>query len=298
MNNYNDENIIYCNHCGSANKRSAVVCAECDKDIHTKYRPFYDFLKKHTGDELKGTLTDSLFSCIKNFLFSHLYGVSLSVMIVASSVSAIYAAEPHIDKVSDVKTAPVQTAVNAPVQSEEEPEPTPPLGEDDFYDFDHLLSNYDAFADMLRPSEAYWDTSAGEYGSASELYAENNIDGFSYGGVHELISNPIPMYSIDTDPALSDVSDTYADLFSDRYVDTSSAVQGENCSSNVAKSLLDDGYRVAECNYVLCEAAGDYDYSTHSGAGFEKKLVYRFVFVEHEGKWYIADDRLIQRINV
>lgn len=297
MNTYKDEEIIYCNHCGSADKRSAVVCTECGKNIHIKYRPFYDFLKKHTGDEIKGTLTDSLFSYIKNFLFSHLYGVSLSVMIVASSVSAIYAAEPHIEKVTEIKKAPVQTVVSAPAEVEEV-EPPKPLSEDDFYYFNHLLSNYDAFADMLRSSESYWDTSAGEYGSASELYAENNIDGFSYGGVHELISNPISMYSIDGDPALSDINDIYSDYFSDRYLDTSSALQGEGCSSSVAKALFDDGYRVAECNYVLCEAAGDYDYNSHSGSGYEKKLVYRFVFVENDGNWYIADDRLINRVNM
>lgn len=287
-----NEDIKYCNHCGSANKKSAVVCTECGKNIHTKYKPFYDFLKKHTKDNIKETIADSAFSLIKKFLFSHMYGVSLSVMIVASSVSTIYAMTPHIEKVTEVKTAAVVSEVAKPDETVQ----APPLSEDDLYDFDYLTSNYDAFVDTIRASESYWDTSGMYYSSAGEMYAENNIAGFNYGGVHEMISNPIPMHSLDLDPRFND--EPLENLYSDRYIDSGSAVQGEECSSDVAKTLHSQGYRVAECNYVLCEAEGEYDYNTHSGTGIAKKLVYRFVFVEHEGNWYIAEDRLIDRVNV
>lgn len=291
MNINQNEDIKYCNYCGSANRKSAVVCVECKKNIHIKYKPFYDFLKKHTRDDIKGTISDSAFSCIKKFLFSHLYGVSLSVMIVASSVSTIYATTPYIEKVTEVKTA----YVYEPTETEEEAE-IPPLNEDDLYDFYHLSGNYDAFVDELRASEPYWDTDASVYGSVSEMYAENNIDGFNYGGVHEMISNPIPMYTLDVDPAFADAA--FTQICSDRYLDNKSALQGEQCTSSVAKILHSAGYRVAECNYVLCEAEGEYNFNTRAGGNVIKKLVYKFVFVEHEGDWYIVEDRLVDRVNV
>lgn len=294
MNNIQMNEIKYCTHCGSANKKSAVICCECDRKIRNTYRPFYDFLKKHTKDDITGTVTDTLFSCLKEFLMSHVYGVALSVTIVATAVSAVYSAEPHIEKTTEAKTI----SVTGQQVIEEEEEETIPLNADDLDNFEHIATNYDAFVDMLRPSESYWDTSGSEYSSASQLYAENNISGFAYGGIHEMISNPIPMYMLDEDPNYNDDELEYNKFSSDRYLDTSSAVSGENCTTQIAKTLHNDGYRVAECNYVLCENAGEYDFDTHTGTGFAKKLVYRIVYVEHEGKWYIADDRLVSRENI
>ena len=282
-----NEDIHYCTHCGAANKKSAVVCIDCEKKVITKYRPFYDFLKKRIKDEATGKITDSLFSLIKKFLFSHAYGVLISVSIVASVTANVYSI-PDIPKVSEKKTASIS------LQQIEEPEEiieTVPLSDDDLYTFDHIISNYDGFADTLRSSDSYWEESD-YYSSASELYAENNIEGFSFGGVHEMIENPIDMYSLDYD---SEMMDNYQSFYSDRYFDESSFVTGDACSTDIAKRLISDGYRVAEGNYILKELAGEYNYDTHSGLGAEKKLVYRVVFVEDGGEWYMAEDRLIER---
>ena len=134
------------------------------------------------------------------------------------------------------------------------------------------------------------------YGAPAEMYAETNIENFPYVGVHEMVSNAIPMYMLDEDPNFADMD--YSHVYSDRYSDNSSAVTGAACTSELAKKLHEDGYRVAECNYVLCEAEGEYSYETHTGSNVVKKLVYKFVYVEHEGEWYIAEDRLIHRQNV
>lgn len=294
MNDIMQSEIQYCNHCGSANKKSSVQCSECEKKIHTSYRPFYDFLKKHTKESLADTVKDTVFSYIKNFLLSHIYGTVLTVTIVATTVSAVSAATPYIEKVSEPKTAVTQTASGQ--QPEEELPIAQPLTEDDLYDFRHLSSNYDAFVDLRRSSDGYWDQSVSYYGSASEMYAENNIEGFNYGGVHEMISNPIAMHMLDVDPNFVDYE--YSHIYSDRYSDDASAVTGETCTSAIAKTLLNDGYRVAECNYVLSEAEGEYSYDTHTGSNVVKKLVYKIVYVEHEGEWYIVEDRLIERKNV
>lgn len=282
-----NEELQYCTHCGAVNKKSAFVCIDCGKKIITKYRPFYDFLKKRIKDEAAGKITDSLFSLIKKFLFSHAYGVLISVSIVASVTATVYSI-PDIPTVSEKKTASVSAQQ---IGETEEIIETVPLSDDDFYTFDHIISNYDGFVETLRSSDAYWGQS-GDYNSASELYAENNIEGFSFGGVHEMIGNPIDMYSLDYD---SDMMDNYQSFYSDRYFDESSFVTGDACSTDIAKRLISEGYRVAEGNYILKELAGEYDYDTHRGSGAEKKLVYRVVFVEHGGEWYMAEDRLIER---
>ncbi len=289
--------IKYCTHCGSANKASAVICCECERKIINSYRPFYDFLKKHTKDDISGKITDTLFSCLKRFLMSHIYGALLSVTIVAAAVSTVYGIEPHIERISEVGNDIVASdvTVNEVVEAEPSTEEKT-LTEDDLYSFEHLTSNYDMFVDAMRTSESYWDTAQGEYGSVAELYAENNIVGFSYGGVHEMIGDPISMPDFYTDSRLDELPSVY--YASDRYSDTATAVSGESCTTEIAKKLLDDGYRVAECNYVLIEYAGetDYDFESHSGEGFMEKLVYKMVYVEHDGKWYIADDRLIEHL--
>lgn len=291
--------IKYCTHCGSANKVSAVNCCECERKIRNSYTPFYDFLKKHTKDDVSGKITDTLFSCLKKFLMSHIYGMVLSVTIVAAAVSAVYGAEPYIERISEVDNTAANNIVVDEIDKVVEEEPTPqakPLGDDDLYSFEHLSSNYDSFVDELRTSEPYWESIQADYGSASEMYAENNIEGFSYGGVHEMIGNPISMTDFYDDSRLDELASVY--YASDRFLESSTAVTGENCTTEIAKRLFADGYRVAECNYVLIEYAGesDYDFSSHSGNGFTEKVVYKIVYVEHEGKWYIADDRLLEHV--
>ncbi len=288
MTDLNTNETKYCTHCGSANKKSAVICAECEKKIANSYRPFYDFLKKHTKDSLSGTVTDTVFSYIKNYLLSHIYGIALSVTIVASAVSTVYGIEPHIEKIAD-------PALPVPVYEEEREEEFS-LTQDDFDNFEHLTNNLDSFADMLRSSVTYWEA-PDDYASASELYAQNNIPDFNYQGVHELFSNPISLPDFSEDERFYD-SD-YSHFASDRYTDLSSVTVGGNCTSDIAKTLHADGYKVAECNYILSEHAGtDYSFDTHSGDGYTARLVYRFVFVEYDGKWYIAQDSLIERTGI
>ncbi len=289
MSQFINDEMQYCTYCGAIQKKSQVNCTECERKIRGEYRPFYDFIKKHVKDEVADTVKDTFFFYLKKYLLSHIYGIALSVTVVAATVSTVAAIEPHVQKLS-----PVQTETVTSVQEE-----TPahgPLTEEDVYDFYHLAGNLDCFADDLRASQSYWATDMVYYDSPSEMYAETIIEGFPYRGVHEMVSNPIPMYMLDEDPAYMDME--YSHVYSDRYCDASSAVTGTACTSELAKKLHEEGYRVAECNYVLCEAEGEYSYESHTGSNVVKKLVYKFVYVEHEGEWYIAEDRLVERINV
>ena len=287
---YTDE-IQYCNMCGAANKKSEFICTQCQRPIHIKHKPFYDFLKKHTKDELSSYVSDNIFSYIKNFLMSNIYGVALSVTVVTTAVSAVASYEGHIEKVAQVKTS--SAVVTTQTESEEKPEVNQDLNEDDFYSFNSLMCNYDSYVDELRSSDAYWGV-ADYYNNVGEMYAENNIPSFNYGGIHEMISNPINFHMLDVDPAYAQRVEALTNFVGDRQSDNSSAVSGEKCTSSIAKRLYEDGYKVAECNYVMVESAGMSD----DNPVISKKLVYKFVFVHYEGKWYIVEDRLAQRVGI
>ena len=113
MNKFQNEEVYYCTHCGASNKKSATECIECEKKIISKYRPFYDFLKKHTKEETTDKAVDTVFTLIRKFLLSHIYGIMLSVSIIAAGVAMVYGSTSYI---KEVKNTPVSN-VNVSEQS-------------------------------------------------------------------------------------------------------------------------------------------------------------------------------------
>ena len=144
-------------------------------------------------------------------------------------------------------------------------------------------------------NESYWEDP--DYASPDEMYAQNNIEGFNYQGAHDIISNPLPIRWLDSDPAYEE----YNYFPQNRYVDFDTLLTGEACTSDMAAKLCSDGYKVAQVDYVLKSGVGitgEADFETWEGITTIQKLVYRFVFVEHEGTWYIFEDRLVERQNL
>ena len=317
-----NEEIYYCTHCGAANKKSAVECTECEKKTVSKYRPFYDFLKKHTKEKGTSTAVDTVLGIIYRFLASHIYGIVLTVSIVAASVVAVQGMDTHIKEVREPQTA--QTYATQPdIGSQEpkaeesnvtEPEEQEPLEEEqvereleqetvdlteyDIQSFEHLMCNLDAFADELRASPEYTCHEIVYYTDPGELYAENNIAGFNYGGVHDMISNPIDFYMVDEDPNINIDDYDARHVYENRCCLPETAVTGEACTTQIAKRLYNDGYNVAECNYMLNSGIGDYDFDTLTGGTDLRRVVYKFVFVENNGEWYIVEDRLLENYSV
>ena len=284
-----DNEIYYCMHCGAANKKSAVECKECEKKIVSKHRPFYDFLKKHTKEEATGTAVDTVFGIVRRFLLSHVYGIVLSVTIVAAGIATVYADASYIKEVTKPAVQKVQD------KTVELAKPDPGLhdmeftGDDEYYLL-YLMSNYDDHADDKRTSERYWDEEHVYVKDPKEIFAQYQVPGYDFGGVHELIENPV---NID-----DDVPNGGGTLNGARYVDNTSILVNENCTTDIAKKIYDAGYRVCEANYVLrIVDRNNYNYDTEIGTVY-KELVYRVVFLGDGKKWYIADDKLIKRLNV
>lgn len=80
---------IYCVFCGTENVKTDTKCKKCKKDLHPKDEPFKDFLYKHIKDDLKGKVEDNIFSYLKNFIISHLYGTAMTVSIVFTIATMI-----------------------------------------------------------------------------------------------------------------------------------------------------------------------------------------------------------------
>lgn len=316
-----NEEIYYCTHCGAANKKSAVECTECEKKIISKYRPFYDFLKKHSKEESTETAVNTIFGIIYRFLASHIYGIVLTVSIVAAGVAMAQGMDDHIKEVSDPKIAQIDATQSKIKNEAEEPKveesevaeekseeqkseendsegQAVELTEYDIQSFEHLMCNLDAFADELRASPEYTCHEIVYYTDPGELYAENNIAGFNYGGVHEMVSNPMDFYMVDEDPNINIDDYDARHVYENRCCLPETAVTGEACTTQIAKRLYNDGYNVAECDYMLNSGIGDYDFDTLTGGTDLRRLVYKFVFVENNGEWYIVEDRLLENYSV
>ena len=83
------EGTIYCVFCGTENESVNKACKKCKKDLHPKNETFKDFLYRHIRDDLKDKVEDNIFSYLKNFIISHLYGVTMTVSIVFAIATII-----------------------------------------------------------------------------------------------------------------------------------------------------------------------------------------------------------------
>ena len=298
MNMANNEEIQYCTRCGSANKKSAVMCEECGKKIIVHHRPFWDFVKKHTKGGLKEKVKSDLFDALKEFLFNHLYGTIVTFSVVGTVTAAVVTATPYIKPVS---TTPAERVV---VENPAEPEKRGSfeLTEDDHTRLAHVLTAYDAEIDnTLRPINTYW-ADPEEYADASELFAENNIEGYTWQGRHDMYTNPITI-------SLDEVNENFdweegKEPYGQRDWIESSAVTNENVTSSFGKELYENGYDVMECDYYLMTFRGMFDYDFDAPPPLEKNpyelLKYRFLLTRKsaEDDWYIAEEVLVERKGV
>lgn len=83
------KNIIYCVYCGEKNNTMDKKCIKCSKKLNPKENLFLDYLQEHIKDDLKGKVENKVFSIIKNFIISHLYGTILTATLIFTVTSAV-----------------------------------------------------------------------------------------------------------------------------------------------------------------------------------------------------------------
>ena len=94
---------IYCIFCGAKNISTDTECVKCKKDLHPKNQPIKDFLYRHIKDELKGKVEDNIFSYLKNFIISNLYGVAMTISIIFTAVAIIVSSKSSYKVVSSIE---------------------------------------------------------------------------------------------------------------------------------------------------------------------------------------------------
>ena len=295
------EEIQYCTNCGSVNKKSDVVCDECGKKIVILHRPFWDYVKKHTKTGVKEKMKSDLFGALKDFLFKHLYGTIVSFLIAATVTTAAVTATPYIKRVSEFpkqaspeQTVSVQTATPHNVELNDKIQNNLRYG----------VMIYDAvLTETLRTRKEFysWDE-ADKYTDASECFAENNIEGYSWQGRHDMYTNPLDV-GFDIQSGRVYHGDEPMPTQYHDWVE-STIVTGADVTSELGKELYKNGYDVVEGDYYMIMSYNLFEYDYDAPPPLDKKplrlLKYRVLLTKKpEGnRWYIAEDILEERKGV
>ncbi len=271
------EELLYCQSCGAANKKSAVTCAECEKKLNKKGAPLLDYLKDHVKDTLQDGVKDNLFSLIKNFLLSHLYGAVLSLCVVATVCMCVYASLPP-KGVESVRLHP--DAATALEMQKEAKLPASVDKEAIFYALNELMDSYDLYVDSRSGGPG---TSPVVTRPTDDLFAQPYLPDYASAEPHDFVNSEF--YT--TRPPANEIGYQGGAVLrfeTMRY--------GKDCQTDLAKRLTGDGYAVTEIN---CAAYWTPD--AERVAPMEDIIAdaiyleeYLFTFVEVGGVWYIAND--------
>ncbi len=261
----------YCILCGCENEGDAHVCRNCGESLDQEENLLKEYLLKKTKSKIRGKVEDSLFSIIKNWLLSHLYGVVLAVALIAAvTVTVQKQAEP-----SYIRTvaSPVRPGVSAPISTPAAVQPEPAvsaepevrtLSEEEIDAARENLFSYIGSAAFHKIEDKTGWGFAKDYSDTppSSFWLPAS---YGYSGVHEYdFVNP------DTE-IFWDTQDTNTEFY-------------ETVETDIGKQLQADGYPVAE--FALKETYVD---ETEGNGTFERN--WRLVIVQADGVWYIAEDR-------
>ena len=311
----------HCNRCGARIAEGDARCAACGKRQQVRNTNLLDFLIAHTKDEITGKITDSIYEAVKNFLLSHLFGVVVSLSLVAAVGVTVYASEPYIDRVSEAQR---------PTLSAEQ--------EMMLYEL-NLVAQELGYADaeeMLR-EQGDWETYEELFGKAGR---KPNVQESAYTNEHDQVIAGQPngsTYADGTTVPPADMLDVreaiefyyfYAreDFLDDltqmrlanyngehqmskslfriqlndgeTYIPSDYLVQNlvfqpDQMSSEASKELASRGYTVAECNLVLLY---DVPLSVLEQEKTDPEQCYTMTLVKTGGepfKWSVAEDVLL-----
>ena len=267
------EEILYCDYCGGVNRPSAVECEHCQQKMRRNHSAFLIFLKSNTKDKFLGDTQDNFFKRLEKFLFSHLYGMVVSILVVTTV--AVYAVpkDAHIEKI---------TATNAPVALEEAK--TPVLTVIESADKEEIW----AITRAYQKAADFGLTGIAAFGgdNVESSFAES-VGSFPYSGVHDMMGTGVAAAVIraGADP-------TRRPAFGTRGIRT--FLVNEELTSELAKTLRDDGYEVTEGVFY---GGGNIEHNRPVDTGnleaCDVSVSYRIVYVKIENKWYIAEDVLL-----
>ncbi len=115
-----EKNIIYCAYCGKKNANEDRYCQYCGERLHPKNHHLRDYLYAEVRDEVKDKVSDKLFSLMKEYFVSHLYGFSLlATVIFTVTATVLNQLEPN-EEVTYIDEKLVLKQETSPVSQTEE----------------------------------------------------------------------------------------------------------------------------------------------------------------------------------
>lgn len=271
------EELIYCMHCGAANKKSAVTCIECEKKLNAKGSPFLDYIKDHIKDDLQGKVKDNVFSALKNYLLSHLYGAVLALCVIATVGMSIYAAKPP----QGVESVHLHPDAAAALELQKDADlPASVDMEAIFYALDELMDSYDL----------YVDSRTGEPGTSpivtrptDDIFAQPYLPAYASAEPHDFLNSEFHTMR----PPSNEIGYQGGAML--RF---DSLRYGKDCRTDLSKRLQADGYTTTEINCVAfwtpdAERVAPMEEIIADAIFLEE---YLFTFVDIDGTWYIASD--------
>lgn len=103
---------IYCVYCGEKNNIIDTNCKKCNKKLNPKEHLFREYIIDHIKDDLKGKTQDKIFSIIKNFIISHLYGSIFTATLIFTIVSNIIVDINDSNRIKEVTSKPTMMVGN------------------------------------------------------------------------------------------------------------------------------------------------------------------------------------------
>ncbi len=258
----------YCIFCGSPLEEGRDICPSCKKQVPVKENLFKEYLYRNTKDKLKGKVEDTLFSVIKNWILSHLYGLIVSIMFIGLAVIAL---------TSSPRVPSYITEMNTPARPAENPDTQTPQTERETLhseDFEALSEKAHGFTDSVF---YYAVTRNGE----KEVHISKFEDG------------PPPLPETYYIPKTYDTYPVSSYYFIDVTYPHIMILPGDRIETNeqttdLGKMLRADGFPVAEM-----EMSNIYKNELGEDAPAVRTDRFLFVLVRMDGEWYIAETKPI-----
>ena len=84
-----EERKIYCTHCGTQHNVSDLACSNCRRPLAPKDHLLKEYLIRHTKDQIRGNVEDSLFDVMIQWLKYHIFAAFVAIEVTATAITAV-----------------------------------------------------------------------------------------------------------------------------------------------------------------------------------------------------------------
>lgn len=256
------EEKTYCPFCGAENSSEQKRCSACGKELHPQPYGLKDYLYDTTKRELQGSLENSFFEILKNWILSHAYGLVVTIALISLGTIVVQgnSLPPYIERWQGAAPGSSETVLQP--QESAAALKTEGISEEDEDQIYELPYRYDLLLDITERGAIVDEELGDSQDPASLLLPE----GYGQRGDCSFVSSgyivqEVRAHSVRTDLDFLTVNDP---------------------SDPVGKALQEKGYPVVEALYSE-------DFYGEDETTVLRTRSHRFTFVKADGNWYIAE---------